>query len=172
MRRVVWILLLAGFSLAESSLAEARERVVMPFDCGLESGRIKLSPAIPKSYPIIGTREQEALTADFTPATTQAVADDHKAYYPGAHPITIRITGDTTTGRLLGAQLIGRRGSEIAKRVDIFATALFHDMNVAAVSDLDLSYTPPLGSPWDAIQTATQAWTRQHQHAHSRHSPT
>jgi hypothetical protein len=61
-RRVVWILLLAGFSLAEGSLAEARERLVMPFNCGLESGRIKLSPAVPKSYPIIGTRDQEALT--------------------------------------------------------------------------------------------------------------
>jgi hypothetical protein len=25
-------------------------------------------------------------------------------------------------------------------------------MTVDAVSDLDLSYTPPLGSPWEAIQ--------------------
>ena len=62
MRRVVWILLLSGISLAGSNLAEARERLVMPFDCGLEGGRIRLSPATPKSYPIIGTREQEALT--------------------------------------------------------------------------------------------------------------
>jgi hypothetical protein len=30
---------------------------------------------------------------------------------------------------------------------------------VEQVSDLDLSYTPPLGSPWDAIQVATQAWS-------------
>jgi hypothetical protein len=29
-----------------------------------------------------------------------------------------------------------------------------------AVSDLDLSYTPPLDSPWDAVQMGTQAWTR------------
>jgi hypothetical protein len=41
---------------------QGRERVVMPFDCGLESGHIKLSPAIPKSYPIIGTREEESVT--------------------------------------------------------------------------------------------------------------
>ena len=27
-------------------------------------------------------------------------------------------------------------------------------------SDLDLSYTPPLGSPWDAVQMAAQAWVR------------
>lgn len=34
-------------------------------------------------------------------------------------------------------------------------------MTVAAMSDLDLSYTPPLGSPWDAVQIATQAWERE-----------
>jgi hypothetical protein len=33
-------------------------------------------------------------------------------------------------------------------------------MTVDAISDLDLSYTPPLGSPWDAVQLAAQAWTR------------
>ena len=33
-------------------------------------------------------------------------------------------------------------------------------MTVDAISDLDLSYTPPLGSPWDAIQTAAQHWSR------------
>ena len=33
-------------------------------------------------------------------------------------------------------------------------------MTVAAMSDLDLSYTPPLGAPWDAVQVATQPWER------------
>jgi len=108
-----------------------------------------------------GLREQEAMAAGFTPATTSAVADDHKRYYPGAQPISIRITGDTDTGRLLGAQLVGRLGTETAKRVDTYATALFAGLTVAQVSDLDLSYTPPLGSPWDAVQAATQAWSRE-----------
>ena len=39
-------------------------------------------------------------------------------------------------------------------------TAIFHSMTVDAISDLDLSYTPPLGSPWDAVQAGAQAWTR------------
>jgi hypothetical protein len=38
--------------------------------------------------------------------------------------------------------------------------AIFNHMTVDAVSDLDLSYTPPLGSPWDAVQIAAQAWAR------------
>jgi NADPH-dependent 2,4-dienoyl-CoA reductase/sulfur reductase-like enzyme len=110
-----------------------------------------------------GVREHEATAAGYTPVTTQSTADDHKAYYPGASPITIRITGDHTTGRLLGAQLVGARGTETAKRVDTYATALHHGMTVDRLSDLDLSYTPPLGSPWDAVQAAAQAWVREHQ---------
>ncbi len=46
--------------------------------------------------------------------------------------------------------------------MDTYATALFAGLTVAQVSDLDLSYTPPLGSPWDAVQAATQAWSREH----------
>ncbi len=109
-----------------------------------------------------GLRDHEAV-ARYSPATTSTVADDHKRYYPGAQPISIRVTGDTETGLLLGAQLVGRLGTETAKRVDTYATAIFAGLTVDQISDLDLSYTPPLGSPWDAVQVATQFWSRAHQ---------
>ena len=106
-----------------------------------------------------GLRDHEA-AADFDPATVASEADDHKAYYPGSHKIAIRYTGDRRTGQLLGVQLVGHLHSEIAKRIDIPATAIFNQLTVDAISDLDLSYTPPLGSPWDALQSAAQAWSR------------
>jgi len=46
----------------------------------------------------------------------------------------------------------------VAERIDIAATALFHAMTVEQTSDLDLSYTPPLVSPCDAVQIGAQAW--------------
>ena len=107
-----------------------------------------------------GLSDHEAEAAGFDPVTVASQADDHKAYYPGSHRITMRVTGDRTTGRLLGLQLFGHRHAEIAKRIDIAATAIFNDMTVDAVSDLDLSYTPPLGSPWEAVQMGAQAWLR------------
>ena len=107
-----------------------------------------------------GLRDHEAIAAGFEPVTVAAEADDHKAYYPGSHRIHMRFTGDRATGQLLGVQLFGHRHAEIAKRIDIAATAIFHNMTVDAVSDLDLSYTPPLGSPWDAVQIGAQAWVR------------
>jgi NADPH-dependent 2,4-dienoyl-CoA reductase/sulfur reductase-like enzyme len=108
-----------------------------------------------------GVRDHEAQAAGFDPVTVEFEADDHKAYYPGSHRIRMRYTGDRTTGRLLGVQLFGHRHAEVAKRIDIAAAAIFNEMTVDAMSDLDLSYTPPLGSPWDAVQAGAQAWVRE-----------
>jgi NADPH-dependent 2,4-dienoyl-CoA reductase/sulfur reductase-like enzyme len=107
-----------------------------------------------------GIRDHEAIPLGFEPVTVEHEADDHKAYYPGSHRIRMRYTGDRRTGRLLGVQLFGHRHAEVAKRIDIAAAAIFNDMTVEEMSDLDLSYTPPLGSPWDAVQAGAQAWVK------------
>jgi NADPH-dependent 2,4-dienoyl-CoA reductase/sulfur reductase-like enzyme len=107
-----------------------------------------------------GLRDGEARQAGFDPLTVASVQFDRKAYYPGAHQLHLRLTGDRSSGRLLGAQLLGDHRAEVAKRVDIPAGALFHAMTVDQLCDLDLSYTPPFGSPWDAVQLAAQDWAR------------
>jgi NADPH-dependent 2,4-dienoyl-CoA reductase/sulfur reductase-like enzyme len=109
-----------------------------------------------------GWRDEEATAAGLQPLTVETDVWHHKAYYPGAHSLKIRVTGDRSSGRLLGAQIAGHYQGEVAKRIDIFATALFNDMRVDDLIDLDLSYTPPLGSPWDAVQMATQAWIKEY----------
>jgi NADPH-dependent 2,4-dienoyl-CoA reductase/sulfur reductase-like enzyme len=112
-----------------------------------------------------GLRDHEAKAAGYEPVTVAWEADDHKAYYPGSHRIAMRFTGDRRTGLLLGVQLFGHKHAEIAKRIDIAATAIYSGLTVDEVSDLDLSYTPPLGSPWDAVQAGAQAWTARAGHA-------
>jgi NADPH-dependent 2,4-dienoyl-CoA reductase/sulfur reductase-like enzyme len=108
----------------------------------------------------IGLRDTEARQAGLDPRSVESDADDHKAYYPGAHRIRIRVTADTATHRLLGLQMVGHKDAAVAKRIDIAATAIHHGMTVDELADLDLSYTPPLGSPWDAVQVAAHAWER------------
>ena len=107
-----------------------------------------------------GFRDHEAVAAGYQPQTVEFTAWDHKAYYPGAHELTLRITGDRATGRLLGAQMMGHWQAAVAKRIDFFAMALYHQMTVAQCLEVDLSYTPPLGSPWDAVQMAAEQWLR------------
>ena len=88
-----------------------------------------------------------------SPLTAAAQAGDYKICYPGATPITQRITGDITTRKILVARLVGHVPAQISKRIDIFATTIFYGGTVDDVPDLDLSYTPPLGSPYDASKT-------------------
>ena len=96
-----------------------------------------------------GLLDHEARAGGFDPLTVPMQANDHKAYYPGAVPLNILMSGDRFTGRLLGAQIVGSRKAEISKRIDIIAAALFQNAAVEELNEMDLSYTPPFSSPWD-----------------------
>jgi NADPH-dependent 2,4-dienoyl-CoA reductase/sulfur reductase-like enzyme len=107
-----------------------------------------------------GVRDPEATTVGLEPSTMATVSNDHKAYYPGATRVHVRTTGDRPSGRLLGVQMIGTIASAVHKRIDTAATAIFAGLTVEQLGDLDLSYTPPLGSPWDVLQEAAHTWAR------------
>ena len=81
---------------------------------------------------------------------------DHKVYYPPADRLFIRVTADRQSKKILGAEMAGAYKTEVSKRIDIFSTAILHDTTVRDFSDYDLSYTPPLSSPWDPVQMAVQ----------------
>jgi NADPH-dependent 2,4-dienoyl-CoA reductase/sulfur reductase-like enzyme len=108
-----------------------------------------------------GLRNDEALAAGFSPHTSAFTFWDHKQYYPDARQLHVRVTGDRLTGRLLGAQMVGSKHSEVSKRIDLFASALFHGSRVDQLEQLDLSYTPPFSSPWDPVQMGAQGWLRE-----------
>ncbi len=96
-----------------------------------------------------GLRPDEAAAHGFDPHTVDITVDDHKAYYPGATPLRIRLTGDAD-GRLLGAQLLGQRDAEVAKRCDIIATAIHQRLTVGGStrprSDLHATAVGTVGS--------------------------
>lgn len=103
-----------------------------------------------------GLNENEALKAGFQPVSADFETWDHKVYYPPAEKLYIRVTADKETKKILGAQMLGAYKTEVSKRIDIFATAIYHDMKIDEFSNYDLSYTPPLSSPWDPVQMAVQ----------------
>ena len=90
--------------------------------------------------------------------TTELESWDHKVYYPGATPLRVRLTADRTTRVLLGGQMVGHYSAEVSKRVDVIATAISNQMTVDDLASIDLSYTPPTGSPWDPVQMCAQEW--------------
>ena len=68
--------------------------------------------------------------------------------------MTVKVLAEQRTGRLLGAQIVGREGS--AKRIDVFATAIWNGMTVEEMTFMDLSYAPPFSPVWDAVLVAAR----------------
>lgn len=76
----------------------------------------------------------------------------HAGYYPGTAPMSIKLTFDPDTEKILGAQVVGFDG--VDKRLDVFATAIRAGMTVYELKDLELSYAPPYGSAKDPVNMA------------------
>lgn len=79
----------------------------------------------------------------------------HAGYYPGAEPVALKILFSPETGKLLGAQAVGRDG--VDKRIDVLATALKAGMTVHDLAELELAYAPPYGSAKDPVNLAGMA---------------
>lgn len=85
-------------------------------------------------------------------AVTQVTSGNRAHYYPGSTPITIKLITEKVSGRLLGAQMVGQ--ADVAKRLDVLATAITAKMTVADIGFLDLAYAPPFAPVYDPIHIA------------------
>ncbi|MBV9205466.1 MAG: FAD-dependent oxidoreductase [Actinobacteria bacterium] len=101
-----------------------------------------------------GLRERDARRAGFAYVTVTVRSDTKAGYFPGARPMTVKMTAERRSGRLLGAQIVGNEGS--AKRIDTAATALWNRMTVEDMTALDLGYAPPFSPVWDPILVAAR----------------
>ena len=84
--------------------------------------------------------------------STTITAGSKAHYYPGSTPVSIKLVVEKSNKRLLGAQMIGK--SDIAKRLDVFATAITAKMTIEDIAMLDLSYAPPFAPVYDPIHVA------------------
>ncbi len=76
----------------------------------------------------------------------------HAGYYPGAERVSLKVLFDPASGKLLGAQGVGFDG--VDKRIDVIATAIFSELTIDDLMDLELAYAPPFGSAKDPINQA------------------
>ncbi|HEY8528512.1 MAG TPA: FAD-dependent oxidoreductase [Paenibacillaceae bacterium] len=75
----------------------------------------------------------------------------HAGYFPGAHPISLKLLFDDN-GRILGAQALGRDG--VDKRIDVIATVMRLGGTVDDLAGLELAYAPPYSSAKDPVNMA------------------
>jgi len=101
-----------------------------------------------------GLRERDAERAGFAYVTVTVQSGTKAGYFPGAQDMTVKMTAERRSGRLLGVQIVGYEGS--AKRIDTAATALWNRMTVEDMTALDLGYAPPFSPVWDPILVAAR----------------
>ncbi len=104
---------------------------------------------------ITGFSEKEARALGYETASHTTRTSSNPSYYPGAQPITMKMVMDVETRKVLGVQMVGRKG--VAKRIDSAAVALHAQMTVDEVAWLDLSYAPPFSPVWDALIHCAQS---------------
>lgn len=79
-------------------------------------------------------------------------SSSHAGYYPGAQPMTIKISFAPDNGRLLGAQIVGYEG--VDKRIDLLSTAIQHGATVYDLAEIEHAYAPPFSSVKDPVNIA------------------
>lgn len=78
--------------------------------------------------------------------------NQHVGYYPGAKPIHMKLLFRASDGRVLGAQAAG--DSDVARRIDVIATAIHMKATVNDLEELELCYAPQFGGAKDPVNFA------------------
>ena len=102
-----------------------------------------------------GLTEREAKELGYEYISVLVGAHDRPHYMPDAKLISVKLIVDVATRKVLGMQGVGE--GDIAKRVDVIASALTFGGTINDLLDIDLAYAPPYSSPIDNVAVAANA---------------
>lgn len=140
-----------------ANLANRHGRLVADVVAGLDvAARPSITTGIVGAYgvaaAITGLSEKAAQRAGINHRVIHLHPASHAGYYPGAETLTLKVVFAPDTGRILGAQAVGRDG--VDKRIDVIATAIYGGLTVSDLMNLELAYAPQFGSAKDAVNQA------------------
>ncbi len=104
------------------------------------------------AFAMTGATERQLVRCGHPYRRIYVYPADHATYYPGANPLALKLLFEPGSGRILGAQAVGKAG--VDKRMDVLATAIRAGMTVFDLEDAELCYAPPFGSAKDAVNMA------------------
>jgi NADPH-dependent 2,4-dienoyl-CoA reductase/sulfur reductase-like enzyme len=105
-----------------------------------------------------GLDEREAAQSGFRPVSALVWGNAIAGSMPGNTTLGLKLIADRATGKLLGAQAVGKAGA--VSRINTLSSALWAGLTLDDVGWLDLAYSPPFGGSWDLIHVAAQALKR------------
>lgn len=101
-----------------------------------------------------GLTEKKAVALGYKPVSVTVTKNDKVGYMPDVNNITLKLTADYDTGRLLGGQAVGAGDAD--KRINTLTAALLSNMTVDEFFKNDLTYAPPYSPTIDPLLNAAQ----------------
>ncbi len=97
----------------------------------------------------VGLSTKEAARHQFQYDVTQITSNSKVSMMPNASELFFTVISEKRSGKLLGANVIGKEGA--VQRANVFAAAIRHNLNLNDIAELDLIYSPPFSPLWDGI---------------------
>lgn len=101
---------------------------------------------------VTGANEKRLRAAGMRHEKSYTHSVHHAGYYPGAEMMTVKLLFDPESGRILGAQAVGKSG--VDKRIDVLAMAIQKQATVYDLEEAELCYAPQYGSAKDPVNMA------------------
>ena len=95
---------------------------------------------------------QKALNMNINYDIVRLITNDKVGIMPGAAPMHFKLLYEVETGKVLGAQAIGK--GDAPKRIDVIATLIKMGGTIEDLQDLELSYAPPYSTAKDVVNYA------------------
>lgn len=99
-----------------------------------------------------GLNEKTALANGFQAKSVYLIAPDKVGLMPNSNPLHFKLVYETPTGKILGAQAIGKGNAD--KRIDVIATLITMGGTLEDLKELELSYSPMFNTARDIVNLA------------------
>jgi len=99
-----------------------------------------------------GLNEKTALAHGFQAKSVYLIAPDKVGLMPNSNPLHFKLVYEVPTGKILGAQAIGKGNAD--KRIDVIATMITMDGTLEDLKELELSYSPMFSTARDIVNLA------------------
>lgn len=99
-----------------------------------------------------GLTERAAKDAGIPCESVYVIPADKVGVMPNSAPIHLKLIFETPTGRILGAQAIGK--DAVDRRIDVIATLISMDGTLEDLKETELCYAPVVGTAKDAVHMA------------------
>ncbi|MGE7986719.1 FAD-dependent oxidoreductase [Lysinibacillus fusiformis] len=99
-----------------------------------------------------GLNEKTALANGFHAKSVYLIAPDKVGLMPNSNPLHFKLVYETPTGKILGAQAIGKGNAD--KRIDVIATLITMGGTLEDLKELELSYSPMFSTARDVVNLA------------------